>query len=272
MLHRRAVLEIVFALDVRIRPPLQQRLAERDVVARADFVVFGEIVAVQIAPGPRVRLQLQRVVALCEAKRLARHVLVECRFDRRGGVAEWIVGESQPRRDVSPIRHPAGLGERACRDEPAGGQILLRNLAIEVVEADAEVQRDVLQRPRVLRVQAEVRVQMLVRLDWCVVDAHGIRYAVPIQLHNIGVDVAIDDVVAESPLEARPQGVAAGHVRGGGGRVVFLGVDSLRRCRNAVIDRAAQQVLLANRREPRRRAAILADARLVQNRDVLDVG
>ena len=110
------------------------------------------------------------------------------------------------------------------------------------------------------------------RPDRRVVHAYGVGHAIAIELDQIAVDVAIDDVIAESPLNTGLERVAAGHVGGGAGRDVLLRIDTVGREADAVTLRAEHQVLLADRAEPFRRAAVLADAGLVMEGDVFDVG
>ena len=111
--------------------------------------------------------------------------------------------DAEARRDVEPARHAGDPVElRAPARSAPAADLLLRDLTVEVLEPHAHVQGRRLMRPRILREDAEVGVQALVRLDRRVVDAHGVGPAVAIELHEVAVDVAASDVVAESPLDA----------------------------------------------------------------------
>ena len=160
------------------RAPGQYRLAEADVVAdRGDLVVLRDVVAVQVGPAAHVALRRERVVALREAERLAGHVLVDARLECGPGVAEQVVGDAEARRPVGPARHAGDRLEAARPDEPAGRSGLVGDLPVEVLEADAVVDRQPLDAPGVLREDAEVGVEIFLRLARRVVNAHAIRHA-----------------------------------------------------------------------------------------------
>ena len=92
-----------------------------------------------------------------------RHVPAERRLQRGLAVAEEIVRNAEPRPDVLPARHVLDRVELPWADEPAAGRFLLLDLVVQVIEAHAGVDREPLHRPGILRVQAEVGHQTLLR-------------------------------------------------------------------------------------------------------------
>ena len=203
VLNLGGVLEVVLALDVRIGPDRLHRQTERGVVAGSDLAVLREVVAVRIAPGAGVALELQRVVAGREAGRLAGHVPAEAGLERRAAGAEQVVRHAEARRDVEPARQTSHLVEGALRREAAGADVLILDLTDEPLEADAHVQGHAVDRPGILHEHPEVGVQVLVRADRRVVDADRVGDAVAIELDEVAVDVVLEDVVTEGPVDSR---------------------------------------------------------------------
>ena len=106
------VLQVRGPLDVLVRTT-RRRDAEAVVVARPDFVVLGDVVAVQVRPVARVGLDRQRVVPVV----LVRHrlvVLADAALERRPAVAEQVVRHTQPRTDVPPVHDIGDAGEAAA--------------------------------------------------------------------------------------------------------------------------------------------------------------
>jgi hypothetical protein len=272
VLDRHGVLEVVFPLDVRIGPQRLHRQAKRRVVARPDLAVLRDVVAVGVAPGPGIVLELQRVVAGRETGGLARHVAAERRLQRGLGVAEQVVGHAEPWGDVEPAGHAGHLRERALRREAASAHGLVLDLRGEALEPRAHVQRHAIQRPGILDEHADVAVEVLVPPHRRVVDADLVGHAVAIELHQITVDVVLQHVVAERPVHAGLQGVAARHVRQLAGDVVRFRVDAIGGGDAAVVGLQREHVALAGVREPARRVALLLHARLVADVEIFDVG
>ena len=102
--------------DPRDRAGREHRQAERQVVARPDLVVLGDVVAVRCRARSGVRLDPQRVVALGVAERLAGHVLVERTLQRGPGVAEQVVGR---RRSAARSRTSTACTASCRRCAPA---------------------------------------------------------------------------------------------------------------------------------------------------------
>ena len=123
-------------------------------------VAVGHVVAVGVGPGA-VRGGDNRVHRVVEARdRRAHRLLVpaqrelQCRF----AVAEEVVGSTEPRSDVLVVRHVLDLREVERADEATRRPVLSRHGAVDVVEAHAQVRRQPLQRPLVLRVESQVHL------------------------------------------------------------------------------------------------------------------
>ena len=145
---------------------------------------------------------------------------------------------AEARRNVEPARQTSHLAEAALRREAAGADVLILDLTDEPLEADAHVQGHAVDRPGVLHEHPEVGVQVLVRADRRVVDADRVGDAVAIELDEVAVDVVLEDVVTEGPVETGLEGVAAGDVRKDAGGRLRLRVDAVGR-RNAAVDTPA---------------------------------
>ena len=96
------------------------------------------------------------------ARAEAQHVLPVVGLERRLPGAEEIVRHTETRRDVLQ----AGVGGRrnhevAIRHERGGPEVLIGKAVLEVIEAQAGVDRRALERPPVLGVDAEFAIQVL---------------------------------------------------------------------------------------------------------------
>ena len=103
MLHAQRLLDVVLARESGSadRPVETPKFA---LPLGADLVVLGDVVAVQVAPGPRVGDGGERVVALGPAAGPRQHVLADAALDSGPGVAEEVVHSRHPRREVVPVR------------------------------------------------------------------------------------------------------------------------------------------------------------------------
>ena len=111
------------------------------------------------------------------------------------------------------------------RGEPSDLRLLTDDVLLHVVEAQADVDGQLVQPPRVLRVEAEVRVQVLLDLERRVQDrSRDSGDAVVVDLVEVGVGRVVAPVGTERILEADLDVVRAGHVRRGRGQVVAVGV------------------------------------------------
>src|SRR5205807_1296141 len=66
-----------------------------------------------------------------------------------------------PRPDVLPVRHVVDLGDVDHLLVGAGQRLLRRHVAVQIVEAHAEVERQAPDRPLILREDAEVQPQAI---------------------------------------------------------------------------------------------------------------
>ena len=113
-----------------------------------------------------------------------------------------------------------------CGANRSGAGRLVPDLRDKLLEARAHVDGRPLQRPRILHEHPEVAIEVLVRPHRRVVDAHRVGHTIAIELHQVAVDVVLDLVVAERPVEAGLEGVAARHVRGLAGNGIGFRVDA----------------------------------------------
>ena len=100
-------------------------------------------------------------------------------LERGPAVAEQIVGRAKPRRRVLPVRHVVDLRKVhiARRNVRSRADMLRRHVRIEVVEADAEVQRQTANRPLVLREEAHVGAHDRIERQRRGKDRHPVRHA-----------------------------------------------------------------------------------------------
>src|SRR5207244_7397797 len=106
----------------------------------------------------------ERIELAREADRLARDVAAQARFDRGLAVAEDVVRDADARSEILPARKVGLLVEMTRRHERACGKVLRLQLRVEIVEAQAEIECELVHRPLILRKDAEVRVQPLPRV------------------------------------------------------------------------------------------------------------
>ena len=108
------------------------------------------------------RERLHRVDVLRDVRADAQHVAAERPFDGGPAVSEQVVRGAHPRGDVVVVRGTVdGVDGERVR-EPALGVGLLRDVAVQVVPAHAQVERQAVDRPLVLREHREL-VRPLVR-------------------------------------------------------------------------------------------------------------
>jgi len=91
--------------------------------------------------------------------------------------------------------------------------MLLRHAGVVVVVADTGVDRQVLDRPLVLRVQADLLIQILPTLERRDVLGDRSRHTVEQRVLDVAVDVAGADAVAEKSREAEFQRMRARDIR-----------------------------------------------------------
>ena len=104
-----------------------------------------------------------------------------------------------------------------------------------------------------------------------VVDANGVRHAVPVQLHQVAIDVAVEIVGTKAPLDARLERMGTRDVRHGCGQDVANRIHAVGGCDASVVVRQQDQVVLADLGVPIGRAAFLPDPRLVLGGVVLRI-
>ena len=169
-------LAVSLALDVGIDVAIGARETEVRRAARTDLVVLRDVVAVggqddAGARGPcRVDRTVEPVAGLAlharrvDIRKPARQplvVLAPARLERGAAVAEKVVRGAEARRDVVvPARQVPPLGKEPRRHEPAGRIRRLFIHRLKVVDAEAGVQRQPLDRPGVLHVVAQVVVHV----------------------------------------------------------------------------------------------------------------
>ena len=138
-------------LGVRERPAFSVRRGKHE-------IAVGNEVGVRIGPGAvgAVHLLIRRVPELREVRSDERHVSTERHLGRGLSVAEQVIRCTKPWTQVLVVRQVLRLRVRSRGHEDPGRSRLLRIPGVEVVEASAEIERDPLQRPLVLRIQPEV--------------------------------------------------------------------------------------------------------------------
>ena len=177
----------------------------------------GDVVAVGVGPGQAERGQRQRVVLGGELRGPRLVVAVEAGLERRLRVAEQVVDHAEARREVLPGRH-RDLVEVALADEPADARLLLGHLVRQVLPAQAGVDGQPVQRPRVLDEDADVGVELLLVAQRGVVDRdrHRVgerrRRGAGVDLLQVAVGLAGVDVGAPVVLDAALDVVRAGDV------------------------------------------------------------
>ena len=154
MLHADGALDVVLAAQTlagesRLQP-------EQGVRARTDLVVLRDVVEVQVSPRPAVAHLHHRVVPFRPSARPRQHVLVHAGLDGRPRVAEQVVDDGEPRREVVPLRHVILLIHAEPGRETARRPADRIDAGVEVIPAKAARHRQALQRPRVLDVDAAI--------------------------------------------------------------------------------------------------------------------
>src|SRR5207244_6155788 len=91
------------------------------------------------------------------------HVLAGMRLYRRLAIAMKIVHATEPRRDVLPVREIVDGTVLTRRDESARWRDFLRNVCVEELDPHARVDRQTIECPGVLNVEAEVVSDVLFR-------------------------------------------------------------------------------------------------------------
>ena len=118
-------------------------------------------VGIEPRPGRAVDARIDRVVRGGRGDRLAGDVLAVIRAEHRLAVGEQIPGNAGTRRDVLPRRRIRRLRVVFRRHELQRRDAQCRDVGVVVVEPRPEIERDVLNRPAVLRIQPERRLQLL---------------------------------------------------------------------------------------------------------------
>ena len=172
-----------------------------------------------------------RRVALGVAAGVGPHVAVHRELQRRARVAEQVVDRAEPRRDVVPVRRGRDARRRPLADEPAARQGAAGpervDLRLEVVPPGAGVDRQPVERPGVLHVDAAVGPhrgvparRVVQGVDPVAILAGDGRIGVArLRKPAVGPDVDVARpvagvaVVAERPLHPRLEVVRAGDVR-----------------------------------------------------------
>ena len=111
---------------------------------------------VVVVVGPRARRAVLRrvhpVVERGHVGRFALHVFGPVHARDGPAVAEDVVGAAEARREVLPVRHVVDLVVVPRGDERNGRQVLGRHIRVVIVEPQAQVERQALDRPAILRV------------------------------------------------------------------------------------------------------------------------
>ena len=286
MLDAEGGFDVVLASQVRIGGSAS-RDAEVRVAARPDLAVLRDVIAVQVAPVAGVGHRGERVVALGPAASPRQHVLADAPLERGLRVAEEVVDDGDTRRDVVPPGLVRCVISAECGGEAAGGAAAALALRIEHVEADARAHGQPVDRPRVLGVETEVVVDVLVVRRRRVVHRHRVRHAVGERVlgaasTGAGVVVVLDEVARADlrvavhtgrPLGAGLERVRAGHVgeRARQNPAIRIGAGGAARRRPpdlAVRGRVRDRLVPVGRE---RLVGNLLDVRLVALAEALDV-
>ena len=241
LLHLPGHVPVVVALspaaqDIGVPPHgIRVLLAEVRVVDRAALPVGAEVpqvairhvVAVGVVPGP-VREEdrrVDRVVRRRHVRARLPDIAPHRELDRGPPVPEQVVGGPEARAEVPPRRHVAPgrevhgreprVAERHARPGPRVGrprERLRRHVAVHGVEARAEVQRQPVDRPLILRVDPDlVDAVLLERRRGMLPDPQRHAVAEPV----LGVRGPEEEVVPRQVLveEPRLEVVRSGDVR-----------------------------------------------------------
>ncbi len=242
--------------------------ATRRQVDAAEFAL-RVAVAVEVGPGHRLGGQEERVLRLREADRARLHVLAEARLEGGLLVAEQVVHDADARRDALPGRH-VDRAERAGLNEATGGRHFFRNTVREEFPARAVVDREALQRPRVLREDTEVGLQLVRVVHRRVQDGDLERHTVVELRAEVAVRQTRVAVGAPVVLDTDLHVVRTGHVRQRRGKREAVGIHAVDAGAGAPRG-ATGRVGAVDRREPLRRAALLLEAFLIDGVVALEV-
>ena len=211
MLHTHGGFDVVHPLDVRIgrdegadtkvlRHLRKIDLAPSRQIHASEFPL-RHIILVQIGPAQIRARQNQRVELIREVDGLRQLVTVDAGLDGRLRVAEQIVDNTEPGREIRPHRHRDRV-EAASRYEPSRWRGRRRHFGIEVFPTCAEVDGQTFEGHLVLRKNPQIGVQAVGPFDRRVVHRHRIRQAVSVPLDQVGIPDTRSPVGAPVPLRA----------------------------------------------------------------------
>ncbi len=217
VLHRNGFLPVRRSRQVCIELRGARRQAEVIVARHADFRgldvavrVEDGAVPVEVAPRAGIGLTRQRVGRRRKAERLLREEFADRHLEGRAAVAEDVVRRAEPDGPVVPARQARdGRDIRARRFRGRRHEQALLRRAV----GDGQAR----QRPFVLRVDPEVRVQVLELVERRIRQRHGARrrHAVDVDVGERGrVSVALHLRPLVAPLLIQPglEVVRSGHV------------------------------------------------------------
>ena len=175
MRHRNHRLDVRLALDVRIGVAVRTN-AERRALGWTDFVVLRDVVeigresdartgrtgGVDVAVEPVAAFVLRAWgIPVGEPAGLRFPELAPAEFQCRPAISEQVIGRAESRGQIAdPVRRVFHHGEVARRGKASGRHRGFINLRIEVFHAQARIQCQPLDRPRVLHEIPEVVVHM----------------------------------------------------------------------------------------------------------------
>ena len=213
VLHRDVEDPLVRAADLRIERLILTG-AEVPVAGRPELVFLRDVVVIEVGPRAHVCRDDHGVVRRREAGALRLHVRAERALDCRLSGAEQIPRHAEPRRDILPAHEVRDGVEVPLGNESSRRNGLLRNGRPEVIEAQPRTQRQTLLRPRVLHVETEIGVDVVLERRRRVEDGDLRRDAVAVLLVQVAVDArACVALPAESILHADFQRVRTRDVR-----------------------------------------------------------
>ena len=140
--------------------------------------------------------------------RVRRHVLAVAELEGGLAVAEQVVGE---RRVAAPVS--ASTSSRECASQLTAAHVaaglkrpatfwVVGHRLLQVLVADAGVDRQAIDGPLILDVEAEVGVELRLDVERRQVDRDAGRRAVGVVLHQVAVGVATGAACAPRPLDA----------------------------------------------------------------------
>ncbi len=242
---------VLVSPKVRVDVGHARQRPEQVVVGRADLVelhrpvrIDDRPVMVQIRPRPRVRLAVDRVGLRGDIQRVPADEPAREGLHRRLAVAEHVPGHARPRRPVVPVRDVRDLGGRDGLREVARRVGLPRHTGIEMIPPQAEVDREALHLPLILRVRPAIEVDVLDVLRRPVRHRHQVRVVVQrepdrdVAVVRVGLN-RVRPPVHEPDLEA----VRARHIREVRPRFLLLLAVVVHEV-HVVLDEAAREVPL----------------------------